>query len=233
MGLILGGLLGGPIAGRLIEKRGLKPLDTPETDLEFAEDLKSPADHSEVTVRGVLGTLLALGLCLFVGDTVNRLLFHYQIRLPGFLTALLTGMVITNLVDPLRINLKHYTIDVIGGVCLQLFLVMSLMSMDLLSLADSMLLLVVTMSLQAVVIYFYATQVVFRFMGSDYDAALITRGFVGLSLGATPLAMANMDAAATRHGPSLKALLVVPLVGAFFIDLLNAGVISIFIGWLS
>jgi glutamate:Na+ symporter, ESS family len=103
------------------------------------------------------------------------------------------------------------------------------MSMDLLSLADSVGLLVAVITIQALAITFFATQVVFRAMGSDYDAAVITGGFVGLGLGATPVAIASMDAVSSKHGSSAKALVVVPLVGAFFIDLINAGVIGVFL----
>ena len=104
--------------------------------------------------------------------------------------------------------------------------------MDLLSLAGSALLLLLTMVLQSIMILLFATQIVFRMLGRDYDAAVITGGFVGLGMGATPVAIANMTAVSDEHGPSMKALLVVPLVGAFFIDLINAAVIDTFMRFL-
>lgn len=116
-----------------------------------------------------------------------------------------------------------------SGVSLQLFLAISLMSMDLLSLADSAVLLVVTMAAQAALIPMFATQVVSRIMGRDHDAAMVVGGFIGLGPGATPMAIASMDAVSRKHGPSVKALLVVPLVGAFFIDLINAVTIETFL----
>jgi ESS family glutamate:Na+ symporter len=106
---------------------------------------------------------------------------------------------------------------------------MSLMSINLLYLVDSAVLLIATVVIQGVVIVFFAVKVVFRMLGSDYDAAVMTGGFIGLGLGATPVAMANMDAVSQKYGPSIKAFLVVPLVGAFFIDLINAAVIGSFL----
>lgn len=122
--------------------------------------------------------------------------------------------------------------DLLGGVSLQLFLSMSLMSMDLLSLIGSAIVLVVTMALQIILASFFVTHVVFRLMGRDYDAALVVGGFFGLGMGATPVAVASMDAASKEHGPSLKALLIVPLVGAFFVDLINAATIDAFLRFL-
>lgn len=98
--------------------------------------------------------------------------------------------------------------------------------MNLISLADSALLLLLVTGIQAIVIIFFAINIVFRMMGKDYDAAVMVGGFIGMGLGATPVAIASMDAVATRHGPSFKALLVVPLVGAFFIDIINAATIT-------
>lgn len=228
-GLILGGLIGGPIAGRLIKKHSLEPIKDDLSDIQEGEDKPSATGYHKVTADDIINTIFALALCLGLGDAVNRYFFSYEIRLPGFLTALMAGIILTNLSDSFKIKLNHNGIDLIGGVSLQLFLAMSLMSMDLLSLADSALLLAVTMSLQVLIITFFAVKVVFRFMGSDYDAAIITSGFIGLGLGATPVAIANMDAVSQRYGPSLKALLIVPIVGAFFIDIINSLIIQAFL----
>ena len=142
---------------------------------------------------------------------------------------MVVGVVIANTIDPLKLHLRHGTIEIVSGLSLRLFLTMSLASMNLLSLLDTALLLVVVIALQTVVVTWYATRVVFRLVGANYDAAVIAGGFMGLMLGATPVAMANMDAVSSRHGHSTKALLVVPLVGAFFIDLVNAGVLTGFL----
>jgi ESS family glutamate:Na+ symporter len=150
--------------------------------------------------------------------------------LPGFLTAMLVGLVLANAPEKIQVfKLRKNVIDIIGGICLQLFLCMSLMTMNLLLLADSALLLLIIGIVQVAVLILFARSLVFRMMGQDYDAAVMVGGFVGMGLGATPVAIASMDAVATRHGPSLKALLIVPLVGAFFIDIINATTIAGFL----
>ena len=106
---------------------------------------------------------------------------------------------------------------------------MSLMSMDLTSIAGSFGMIFVILNIQALVLTLFAVLVIFRLMGKDYDAAVIVGGFCGLGMGATPVAMANMSAVTQKYGPSFKAFLVIPLVGAFFIDLINALVIKFFI----
>ena len=226
-GLILGGIIGGPVAGRLIRKHGLSSENLQEGAPSVLEE---PDDRPRkyITIDDVVGTLLALGLCLSLGDVVNQRLLPGQ-HLPGFLTALLVGLIISNSAEVVKINLRNNVIDIIGGVSLQLFLCMSLMSMDLLSLASSAILLTVLAAMQVAVIILFATHVVFRALGRDYDAAVMVGGFLGMGMGATPVAIASMDAVSFRHGPSVKALLVVPLVGAFFIDIINAFVIQGFL----
>ncbi|MAE67795.1 MAG: sodium/glutamate symporter [Phycisphaeraceae bacterium] len=229
-GLIFGGLLGGPVAGRLIRRHRLEPRSDEAATPESAKTDDTAMDDDHVHVNDIIGTILALGLCLGFGDTVNRYLFAQDIKLPGFLTAMMVGIVLTNLADPLKFKLSKPAIDLVGGVSLQLFLTMSLMSMDLLSLMESASVLLMIVLAQSLVITCFAVFVVFRIMGRDYDAAVISGGFMGMGLGATPVAIANMDAITRKYGPSTKALLVVPLVGAFFIDIVNAAVIKFFIG---
>ena len=228
-GLILGGLLGGPVASRLIKKNGLSGEDSYESVNQQVEEPES-RPRKYITIDDVIGSLLAFGLCLALGDFVNQFFSHRDIPLPGFLTAMLVGLLISNVAAPMKvIKLRKNVIEIIGGVCLQLFLCMSLMSMNLIALADSALLLLVVATVQVIAIVLFGTHIVFRMMGKDYDAAVMVSGFIGMGLGATPVAIASMDAVATRHGPSFKALLVVPLVGAFFIDIINAATITGFL----
>ena len=120
-----------------------------------------------------------------------------------------------------------------GDVSLNIFLAMSLMSMQLWTLGGAATAIMVVLIIQVLVMTGFAMFVVFRAMGRDYDAAVMTAGFAGLGLGATPVAIANMNALTSRFGPSAKAFLIIPLVGAFFIDLLNAVTIKFFIGIIS
>ncbi|MCH2110923.1 MAG: hypothetical protein MK135_16520 [Polyangiaceae bacterium] len=233
-GLIAGGVLGGPLASRLINQFKLVAPDEEKfTRLETEEVTQESVKEAHfvpklVSIDDVIGTVLALALCLGLGDAVNRYLFSFSIRLPGFLTAMAIGVVITNLADPLKLKMRHNALDLIGGVCLQLFLVMSLMSLDLLSLVSSLHLLLLVMLLQCTAVLLFTRFVVFPLMGRDYDSAVMSAGFVGIMLGATPVAVANMDAVSGKYGASAKALLVVPLVGSFFIDLLNGATLGFF-----
>ena len=222
-GLIAGGLLGGPIGGWLIERYRLRPTEhVPATAAE-----ERPC--REVRIEEVLGTLLVLSVCVTAGEEVNRFLSARGLALPGFLTAMMVGIVITNLADRLRRPLAQPAIDRANELSLQLFLAMSLMSMDLLALVHALGPLLVIVMSQMLVITLVAVFLVFRITGRTYDSAVMAAGFTGLGLGATPVAIANMTAVTRKYGPSLKAFLVIPLIGAFFIDLLNALIIKFFL----
>jgi ESS family glutamate:Na+ symporter len=154
-------------------------------------------------------TLLLLAICVGLGHNINIWLRDTGIALPQFLTAMFVGILLTNLADTFKLQVSAASINRAGEISLHLFLAISLMSIQLW-------------------ISVLAIFVVFRFTGRDYDASVIAAGFMGLGLGATPVAMANMQALTSRYGPSTKAFIVVPLVGAFFIDLSNAIVIKAF-----
>jgi len=161
---------------------------------------------------------------------VNRLLFSRGVMLPGFLTAMMVGIILTNGADLFRVRLSDAAIDRGAEVSLQLFLSMSLMSMQLWTLAQAIGPILIILSAQVLLMTLFTVWVVFRVMGRDYDASVIAAGFAGLGLGATPVGIANMNAITAKYGASPKAFLVIPLVGAFFIDLVNALVIKFFAG---
>jgi len=226
-GLIAGGLIGGPIGEWLIQKNNLqKPQSTESTtDKDSAKILKGLP-----TINSALGTLLLLALCVEVGDLVNRFLFSNDVLLPGFLSAMIVGIVITNAADLFRVKLSDVAIERSGELSLHLFLSMSLMSMQLWTLVNAIGPIMIILAAQTLLMTFFAIWIVFRVMGRDYDASVIAAGFAGLGLGATPVGIANMSAITSKYGPSAKAFLVIPLIGAFFIDLTNALVIKFFIG---
>ncbi len=226
-GLIAGGLIGGPIGGWLIEKHRLRPENAEENGGSLEE---KPC--REIRVEEVLGTLLALAVCVTAGDLVNRFLSLKGLALPGFLTAMMVGIAITNAADFLNEPLSRPAIDRANELSLQLFLAMSLMSMDLLSLASAAGGIFVVVVGQMLVMTLVVVYLVFRITGRNYDSAVMAAGFAGLGLGATPVAIANMTAVTRKYGPSPRAFLVIPLIGAFFIDLLNAVVIKFFLVWL-
>ncbi len=226
-GLVAGGLVGGPIARRLMRSGGLEG-SVEEVYKDGPKIAKELADPTE-WIYPVLVTLLALALCVSLGDLVNRYLFMRDVRLPGFLTAMFVGILVTNFADTIRRPLAHATIDRFGEVSLHIFLAMSMMAIELWALDDMASVIMIVLVAQVLLMTVFAVFVVYRFMGRNYDAVVIAAGFVGMGLGATPVAIANMNAVTHRYGPSTKAFLVVPLVGAFFIDILNAGTINFFI----
>ncbi|MDH3638869.1 MAG: sodium/glutamate symporter, partial [Gammaproteobacteria bacterium] len=199
-GLIAGGVTGGPIARRLIQRHSL------EATTQSEEVRRTGPDEPDVGEAGslynILRAILLLAICVGSGDLVNRWLFAEGVLLPGFLTSMFVGIVITNLVDLARRPMNLMTIDKIGEVSLALFLSMSLMSMQLWTLADAAGPILLVLIVQVVVITVFAAFITFRLMGRDYDAAVIASGFVGLGLGATPVAIANMNAVTSRFGPS-------------------------------
>ncbi len=229
-GLIAGGLIGGPIGGRLIERYGLKPRDK---GTETAASEPGATGQQGYDLYKVLTAILVLTICVILGRLVNRFLFDEGVLLPGFLTSMVVGIIIANLGDILRLPSNRETFDNFGDVSLNIFLAMSLMSMKLWTLGDAATAIMLVLIVQVLVMTAFAMYVVFRAMGRDYDAAVITAGFAGLGLGATPVAIANMNAITSKFGRSAKAFLIVPLVGAFFIDILNAMTIKFFIGFIS
>lgn len=227
-GLVAGGILGGPVGERLIKKHRI-PTST-EGDQPMMSPEETPEKNEPVTMKRILQTIAILAVCISAGDLVNRFFANHGLKFPGFLTSMAVGIVITNLADVTRRQVRQPDFDKVGEVALQLFLAMSLMSMDLNALAGQMSMVFFVLLIQILVMTLFAGLIVFRVMGKNYDAAVITAGFTGLGLGATPVAIANMNAITQKHGPSFKAFLVIPLVGAFFIDLLNAVIIKWFFG---
>ena len=184
----------------------------------------------------MLRVLLVIAVAIGLGLALNEALAAAGLALPEFVTCLFAGILVTN-IGPLVIRAewpdRSPSLALVSDISLGLFLAMSLMSLQLWTLAGLGGPIIVLLVAQVVVLMAFVVFVVFRLMGRDYDAVVIAAGFTGLGLGATPVAIANMDAVTARYGPSTKALLVVPLVGAFFIDILNAGTINFFIRLLS
>jgi ESS family glutamate:Na+ symporter len=223
-GLVLGSLLGGPLAEFLVRRPHLSPAAAPVTPAAVGDD---EAGADPITTQSVLNTLFAIIACLAVGKMLARLVQDTGVILPDFLFCLLLGVAIRNVLTLLPgVRVSAATVDVLGGVSLSLFLVMALMGMrliDLISLAGPLLLI---LGLQAISMALYAVFVTFRAMGRDYDAAILAAGHVGFALSSTAAALAIMKTVTERRGPSPLAFVVVPMVGAFFIDIANAVMIQ-------
>ena len=224
-GLILGGLIGGPVAGRLIRKHGLKP----EVRRQIRQDDAQP-DEDPINADNFLLSLFYIVACLAGGKLLATAMSGLAFTLPAFVWCLLIGVVIRNAAFfHKHIRVHSASVNMIGSLSLFLFLAMALMSLrlwELLSLAGPLL---VLLGVQVIGIVIFASVITFHFMGRQYDAAIIAGGHCGFGLGATPTAVANMEALTRRFGPAPQAFLVVPLMGAFFIDLLNAIVIQAYL----
>jgi len=227
-GLVLGGLIGGPVTRRLIMRNGLRPEEY--THQQTKEAVTYDLDEQDdVTPRRMLETITIIVLCMVAGDFLYRFLMSHGVTVPSFICSLFLGLVTINLLELTGFyTINKETIDLWGTVALSVFLAMALMSLrlwELLNLAGPMLLILVV---QTVIMALFAYFVTFRAMGRDYDAAIMAGGHCGFGMGATPTAVANMEALVSRYGPSPTSFLVVPMVGAFFIDIANALVIQLF-----
>lgn len=225
-GLVIGGLIGGPVAQWLIARHRL----VSQQEAVAAETgLETPVP-SQGQLRGFLETLFLIVVCLACGQFVYGLLSDSSVTLPAFIWALFTGVLIRNFFELTGIYRIHdQTLDILGTVALSLFLAMAFMSLRLWELLDLAGPLLAILAVQTAAMVLYAITVTYRVMGSNYDAAVMVAGHCGFGMGATPTAVANMEALTLRYGPSPQAFLVIPMVGAFFIDIVNATVIQGFL----
>ena len=182
-----------------------------------------PHQQRLITAESGLQTLAMFAACLAFSDIMFKVAQGTFFQLPQFVWALAGGVLVRNgLVLIFGVNMFDRAIDVFGNIALSLFLAMALLSLKLWELAGLAVPVMFILAVQTVVMALYATYVTYRAMGSDYDAAVLAAGHCGFGLGATPTAVANMQALTDRFGPSHKAFLIVPMVGAFFVDIVNA-----------
>lgn len=236
-GLVMGGIIGGPVAQRLINKHGLVSSygvggnhhkDHP--DLVTYDQL----EEDRVTAKSILEVLFILLLCVGGAKWFSSLVSMFELswlRMPDFVYALFFGVMITNITELSRgYKINSESVDVIGTVSLSLFLSMALMNLKLWEIFDLAVPLLIILLIQTVVLALFAYFVTFKLMGSNYDAAVMAGGHCGFGMGATPTAVMNMGALVSRTGPSPQAFMVVPIVGAFFIDIVNVVILK---GYLS
>ena len=237
-GLVAGGLIGGPVARRLINKMGRKPLDsTVSADDQAHDSTDNMFERAEqtrlITATSAIETLAMFAACLSFAEVMDGLDKQYLFDLPKFVWALFGGVVLRNvLVSAFKFNMFDRAIDVFGNASLSLFLAMALLNLQLWQLTDLAGKVTIILLIQTVVMILYATYVTYVFMGRDYDATVLAAGHCGFGLGATPTAVANMQSITERFGSSHKAFLIVPLVGAFFVDIINALILAGFVNFL-
>lgn len=246
VGIVGGGLIGGPLGTFLIERNKLAARketlaavadDAPRTLANVVEEqMDEPAPQApageDVEAYGLLKALVIILVAMWIGDGVSRWFTSMNITLPAYIGAMLVASAIRNIDDMTGLfGLSQKLIDDIGSVALSLFLAVALMTLELWKLAGLALPLAVILLVQLLLVAVVAYFLVFRLMGRDYDSAVMSSGFVGFMLGTTANAMANMEAIVEKYRVSPKAFLVVPMVGAFFIDFTNALIITAFLNF--
>ena len=228
-GLVLGGLIGGPVARLLIKRVEVPGCNQQETP-RLPKGFEQPNKERSITPFSFIETLALIAVSLLAGNLLNGWLLGTALELPTFVCVLFVGVVLRNGLSALGLyQVFEREVSVLGNVSLSLFLAIALMSLKLWDLAALALPIVIILAVQALVMALFAIFVTFRLMGSNYDAAVLAAGHCGFGLGATPTAIANMQAVTQRFGPSQIAFLVVPMVGAFFIDIINVIVIKLYL----
>lgn len=229
-GLVFGGILGGPVASFLLKRAHKEKVQEDENIDDVQEAFEKPVYRRKINTRSIIETITMMSICLFAGQYLDALTKGTAIQLPTFVWCLFTGTIIRNtLAHIFKFKVADEAIDVLGTVGLSLFLAIALMSLKLWELAGLAIPVLIVLLIQVVVMALYAIIVTYRLMGKDYDAIVLSAGHCGFGLGATPTAVANMQAVTSHFGPSHKAFLIVPMVGAFFIDLLNNVSLKIFL----
>jgi ESS family glutamate:Na+ symporter len=237
VGIVSGGLIGGPVGTVLIERYGLRrrrravqhvpPIAAHIVEDRLAEPPPAAPPGEDKESYAILKALVVILIAMWVGSSIGAWLTASGITLPAYIGAMLVAAVIRNFDDVTgMIGLSQRTIDDLGSVALSLFLVLALMTLRLWELAGLALPMVVILAAQVALIVAVCWPT-FRLMGRDYDAAVMSAGLCGFMLGTTANAMANMEALVDRYGPAPRAFLVVPMVGAFFIDFINAVIITV------
>lgn len=231
LGLVVASLTGGPVARYLIARHGLGSSESDE--LNMAPAVAAPAETADMSHVGVLRALLVLNIAILIAWGADQAIAETGITIPLFVVCLFTGIVLTNTV-PRLFRAKNWPartreLTLISSLSLNVFLAISLMSMQLWALSGLGLALVLVLALQTVAALAYILFIVFPLMGRNYEAAVLAAGFTGISLGSTPTAIANMTAVTKLHGPAPRAFIILPLVSAFFIDIANAVAISLMV----
>lgn len=228
-GLIMGGIIGGPVARYLIKHYKLQTPGKEHNDDENPQGFEMPSKERLITSISFIESLALIAICLLVGNLLKDFeqVYIKGLNLPTFVYCLFCGVILRNVLSALRIHqVFDREVSVIGNVSLSLFLAFAMMTVNLWELVALALPMLVILTTQAVVMAVYAIFVTFRFCGKDYDAAVLAAGHCGFGLGATPTAMVNMQTVTSHYGPSHMSFIIVPLVGAFFIDIINALVIQ-------
>ena len=228
-GLIAGSLMGGPVGNRLIKKHNLIATIKTEDDSLLVEDEKKHERHTSMYASAVFQLILAIGL----GTIFSWMLTKTGLTFPIYIGAMIAAALIRNISEYSGKGTIHMgEINDLGGISLSLFLGMAMITLKLWELAALALPLIILLSSQALFMCIFTYFIEFNIMGRNYDAAVLVAGTCGFGMGATPNAMANMQAICDKYAPSVKAYLLIPLIGSLFADFINSLVITFFINFL-
>lgn len=237
-GLVSGGLIGGPVGTFLIRRFGLSTSGTgskaPALDASLAhaaldDEIDTEPAGEAPTAFAMLKVITIILVAMWGGSLLSGWFGRFA-TLPAYIGAMLVAALLRNVAEMTRMfSFRQRVVDDLGTIALSLFLAMALMSLRLWELLDLALPMLVILTVQVCLMAAFALFVTYRLMGRDFDAAVMAGGHCGFGLGATPNAVANMNALVERFGPAPRAFLVVPMVGAFFIDFTNALIITTFI----
>ena len=225
-GLVAGSIMGGPTARMRVEKHGLK--STAAEEGNAAAEVASPIDGDKFTTAAMF-LAVSIGIGTFIYAFFTDVL-HFTF--PTYIGAMLAAAAVRNIWDIRGKELPMEEIDALGGLSLNLFLSMAMMSLKLWQLAALALPMIVILLVQTLIMFLYANFLVFNVMGRDYEAAAMTTAFCGFGMGATPNAMANMRALVERYGAAPRAFFIVPLVGSLFVDFFNSMILTTFMNFL-
>ena len=225
-GLIAGSLVGGPIGKKLIEKKNLADTIVQEDDSLLVEEEEKHERNTTMYAAAVFQIILAIGL----GTIFSWLLTKTGMTFPIYIGAMIAAALFRNIGEYTgKFDIHMGEINDLGGICLSLFLGIAMITLKLWQLAELALPLLILLGVQLILIAIFTYFIVFNVMGHDYDAAVLSAGTCGFGMGATPNAMANMQAICDRYAPSIKAYLLIPLIGSLFADFINSLVITFFI----
>ena len=228
-GLIIGGIIGGPVAKRRIYKHNLTPENTEAQSRDYG-DYKQTINSPEEFMNAFFTLFVAAG----IGSIISKLIQKTGITFPSYIGAMLAAALLRNLSDSTKkLTITEEIVSLLGNACLTLYLAMALMSLRLWELANLALPMLVILAAQTVFMALFAYFIVFRIMGRNYEAAVMSSASCGFGMGATPNAIANMQAITDVFGPAPRAFFVIPLVGSLFVDFVNSAILTLFINLFS
>jgi len=223
-GLAIAGIIGGPLGRRLIVRNGLKPT---ADHMEYEDEEDVP-----IVNNNFLKAVVALLVCMGIGTLINGFFSSVGVTLPGYLGALIVAIIVKNVCDAKGLPLPDREIGILGWVSVCMFLSMALMSLELWQLVDLAIPMVVVLCIQTVVLTAVVYFVVFKATGKTFESAALSAGMMGFGMGATPNAVANMDAIIKEHGPAPEAYFIIPMIGGVFLDIINVVVLTFFLNTL-